>query len=72
MTEQKCGNKASHRFTWPGEDESFICGEHVPKLRAVADALGMHLQTIPLPDDTEETCQQAVPVYRAQNGSDDT
>ncbi len=58
MSIVRCGKPASHRFTWPGRDESFICGAHVPRLRLIADAIEMHLQTIPLPHDTTETCNQ--------------
>ena len=46
-----CDNPAKYRFTWPGRDESVICGEHVNKLRAVANAIGLHLQTIPLSEE---------------------
>lgn len=43
-----CQNKAEYRYTWPGKDESLICDEHIGKLKAVANAIGMHLQVIPL------------------------
>lgn len=43
-----CTTSAMYRYTWPGKDEAFICDQHVAKLRAVADALGMHLQVIEL------------------------
>lgn len=46
--ELPCPFVASHRFTWPGRDESFICGECLPALEATARALGLHLQTLPL------------------------
>lgn len=56
----KCDKKATHRFTWPGRDESFICGEHLPKLQGVASAIGMSLQTIPLHESEleGENCRQ--------------
>ena len=60
MSEKRCEQKAVRRFTWPGQDESFICQEHLPKLQRVADAMGMHLQLIPLAEDTNETCKQRV------------
>ena len=58
MNEKLCGQKAVRRFTWPGQDESFICQKHLPKLMGVAAAMGMHLQLIQLADDTDETCKQ--------------
>lgn len=58
-----CSDPASHRFTWPGRDESFICEKHVGKLRGVAQAMGMHLQVIPL------SCAH---VYAANPGMFDT
>ena len=56
-----CDNLANHRFTWPGRDESVICEEHIGKLRAVAQAIGLHLQIIPLSEnelETSLTCNQ--------------
>lgn len=54
----KCDNEAAYRFTWPGQDESVICAEHAPKLRGVANALGMHLQLVPLePEEVVERCE---------------
>ncbi len=43
-----CDNLAKYRFTWPGNDESVICEAHVGKLSSVANAMGLHLQIIPL------------------------
>lgn len=47
--QEKCGCPARFRFTWPGRDEAGICELHAPKLKAVAEAIGMHLQLIPIP-----------------------
>lgn len=58
---EKCGQKAVKRYTWPGRDESCICEQHLPRLVAIATAMGMYLQLIPLDDDTQETCSQQVP-----------
>jgi len=43
-----CGNLGAFRFTWPGEDEAEICVIHAPGILAVAKAIGMHLQLIPI------------------------
>jgi len=56
-----CDNTARYRFTWPGRDESVICEEHVGQLKGVANAIGLHLQVIPLSEndlEMELTCQQ--------------
>jgi len=60
---KKCGNRAFYRYTWPGRDESYICTEHVNGLRALADAIGMYLQVIPLSheEQAQRTCNQEVP-----------
>ena len=61
-----CCNPARYRFTWPGNDESFICEEHAGQLRAVASAIGLHLQIIPLSDndlETGTTCRQKTGLY---------
>ena len=62
MTEKQCTEPASYRYTWPGQDESFICETHVGKLRSTANALGMHLQVIQLNNEEicRETCRQKV------------
>ena len=57
MTEQ-CTNSANFRYTWPGRDESYICKMCAPKAHAVAHAIGMHLQIIPLSLDDKRQCQQ--------------
>ena len=43
-----CDNQAAYRYTWPGEDESVVCEGHSSQLQAVASAIGIHLQIIPL------------------------
>jgi len=41
-----CDNKAAFLFTWPGKDQAGICAEHAPKLKRVAEAIGLHAQLI--------------------------
>lgn len=62
----KCPEVAAYRFTWPGQDESFICEGHVGKLRSVAAAMGMHLQVIELEPDSlvKLACSQKVRVEK--------
>ena len=43
-----CDNPARYRFTWPGQDESVICEDHVDKLLSIAAGIGLYLQIIPL------------------------
>lgn len=45
---EQCPCVASYRYTWPGRDEAFVCGEHVQKLRSVAAAMGLPLQIVEL------------------------
>jgi len=45
----ECENPAEYRFTWPGRDEMKVCPRHALKAKAVAEAIGMHLQIRPLP-----------------------
>lgn len=58
--EKKCENKATHKFTWPGRDESYICREHLPKLQGTARTIGLYLQVIPLNEDEKHICNQMV------------
>jgi len=44
----ECKNLATHRFTWPGNDEKLICDAHLPKLKSVASVMGFYLQVLPL------------------------
>jgi hypothetical protein len=43
-----CTNRADYRFTWPGQNESWVCLVHAPWLRTVAASIGLPLQLIPL------------------------
>ncbi len=47
----KCKNKAKFRYTWPGRDESVCCESHAVGIKAVANAIGLHLQIIPLSEN---------------------
>lgn len=47
----QCEQPGLYRYTWPGKDESVICELHVGRLRAVAEAMGFHLQIIPILDE---------------------
>lgn len=48
--QKDCRSYASHRYTWPGKDEAAICDPCGGKLRGVANAIGLHVQLIPLTD----------------------
>ena len=58
---ERCQNGASYRYTWPGRNESFICNDHAPKLRAVSNAMGLPLQMIPLLHEDEQCDQKVSP-----------
>jgi hypothetical protein len=59
-TESRCDTPAAYRFTWPGRDESYICEAHSHKLEAVANAIGLYLQLIPVEDESGLLCKQVV------------
>lgn len=44
----QCGELAVLRYTWPGKDEAVVCVECAEKLENIANAIGMHLQLIPI------------------------
>jgi hypothetical protein len=49
----KCGQRfciedAYYRYTWPGNDESFICKIHGKRITNISIAMGFHVQMIPL------------------------
>ncbi len=56
----KCNELADYRYTWPGSDESFICENHSSQLLVVANAIGLHLQIIPLMGDSTIKCHQEI------------
>ena len=49
-----CEQPAAFRFTWPGRDEAGICTEHERKMRGVAAAMGLYVQTIPIHSPSPE------------------
>ena len=49
-----CQEPGAYRFTWPGHDEKEICEKHVERLRSISQAMGLHLQIIPLEDAAEK------------------
>ena len=60
-----CDELPIFRYTWPGQNEQYACLEHAVKLAAIADAMGFHLQMIPLDsrfDDNDRKCDQKVRV----------
>ena len=69
----KCPNQAFYRYTWPGRNESFICTEHVNKLRGVASAMGLYLQVLELsPDEqAQHTCSQEISGGLTPRAADD-
>ena len=60
----KCPNRASHRFTWPGREESFVCMGHSDKVRNIADAMGFLCQLHPIheSDFDGKMCQQELSI----------
>jgi len=65
---KNCGELATIRYAWPGKDESVCCIDHALQLSGVANAIGLHLQLIPITykfgDIPTEfpTCKQQVKV----------
>lgn len=58
-------NKGCHelplfRYTWPGRDEQAICVRHSLRLAAVAGAMGLPIQLVPLTPEEQRTmsCSQ--------------
>lgn len=47
-TQKGCTEAAAVAFTWPGQDQGYACIEHATKLKQVSEAMGFHLQLIPL------------------------
>ena len=46
--QEGCTQPAAFRFTWPGNDEKGICVIHVERAKMIAQAMGFHLQIIPI------------------------
>jgi hypothetical protein len=52
----KCGQRgcdapAVVRYTWPGRDEAGACTEHALMVRNTSEAMGCHVQLIPITND---------------------
>lgn len=61
--EKRCENAVMFRFIWPGRDEAYICLEHAEKLKGISNALGFHLQLIPVngwQEQAKHQCNQFV------------
>jgi hypothetical protein len=43
-----CDFPATHRYNWPAKGTMHICGEHLPKLRAIAEAVGLSVESLDL------------------------
>jgi hypothetical protein len=46
--QKDCDEIAAFRYTWPGQNEAFICPRHAVALLHIADAMGLHVQLIRL------------------------
>lgn len=57
-----CQEQAFFRYTWPGQDEKFICLTHAGALMNIANAMGLFLQLIPLSGAEQQTahCSQII------------
>ena len=62
--EMRCPNVASHRFTWPGREESFVCLGHYEKVRNISSAMGFPCQLIPIHESEHdgELCRQELSI----------
>ena len=48
MGKVQCKEKAVIRYTWPGKDEAVACIEHANGISALAKAMRLYLQMIPM------------------------
>ena len=46
--QDKCSAPAAYRFTWPYHAEATICAAHARGLRAIIDAMVLHVRLIPV------------------------
>jgi|WetSurMetagenome_2_1015567.scaffolds.fasta_scaffold1506236_2 hypothetical protein len=57
----KCPTLATYRYTWPGRDEAYVCAIHAQQLSNIAQAMGLHLQILPLSyEQMSATCSQNI------------
>jgi len=61
-----CDEPASFRYTWPGQDEAGICLQHAEQLSAISEAMGLHVQLIPLPPEAAAMIELAHPSHRSK------
>lgn len=45
-SQENCERDGSHLFTWPGYPATPICSEHLPKVQAIAAAMGIEVPVI--------------------------
>lgn len=58
MKEIQCRYKADLRYTWPGNNEAFVCIKCVNMVRTTAKVMGFHLDIIRV--DTKKQCEYMV------------
>ena len=64
MNQTQCPHPANYRYTWPGRNEAYICTIHAEGLKRVANAMGLHLQLIPIQEsEKSHTCEQKISTY---------
>ena len=66
---EQCEFPPIYRYTWPGKDEDFICFQHSTILTQMAQAIGFHIQLIPLNGWQEQAkykCNQQVKVENVE------
>ena len=51
-----CNNRAAYRYTWLGRDEKLVCADCARKLKSYAEAMGFHLQLLPLSPNSVVNC----------------
>lgn len=54
-----CDKPAAFLFTWPGKNMAGICAAHAPKLLAVAGAIGIYVQLIPVLNETADEAKES-------------
>lgn len=66
MIDKQCPYPAFYRFTWPGNDEAYVCFYHATKLLLVASAIGMNVHPVALGRDDKHLCEQRVSVQESE------
>ena len=58
--QKNCEIEAIVKYTWPGRDQAGSCINHMARIQGVAEAMGLHIQFLPLDKEEQDALLNTV------------